>query len=47
MHEVQSHRYPMRRHMTPSSLDEAVELLAELGGRARLVAGRTDLLLEL
>jgi xanthine dehydrogenase iron-sulfur cluster and FAD-binding subunit A len=47
MHEVQSHRYPIRRHVAPSSLDEAVELLAELGDRARLVAGGTDLLLEL
>lgn len=47
MHEVQAHRYPIRRHIAPSSLDEAVEWLAELGERSRLVAGGTDLLLEL
>ncbi len=47
MHEVQSHRYPIRRHITPSTLDGAAEWLAELGDRARLVVGGTDLLLEL
>ncbi len=36
-----------RMYFTPTSLDEAVELLARYAPRARIVAGGTDLLLEL
>ncbi|MBF6591478.1 MAG: FAD binding domain-containing protein [Ktedonobacterales bacterium] len=34
-------------YLRPASLDEALRLLAEHGGRARLVAGGTDVLVEL
>lgn len=47
MHEVQTYRYPVTRHITPASIEEAVELLASHRDRARLIAGGTDLLLEL
>ncbi len=35
---------PVFQHHSPSSLAEAVSLMAELGDRARLIAGGTDLL---
>lgn len=35
------------RYISPNSLDEAMELLAEHRGQARIVAGATDLLLEM
>jgi carbon-monoxide dehydrogenase medium subunit len=35
------------RYLTPGSLDETLRLLAEHAGHARLVAGATDLILEL
>lgn len=47
MHAVQSHRLEIAAIHTPADLAEAVELLAALGERARIVAGGTDLLLEL
>ena len=34
-------------YLTPSSADQVGDLLAEHGARARLVAGATDLILEL
>src|SRR5512137_469395 len=34
-------------YYTPTSLDEALRLLAEHGDRARVIAGGTDLLIEL
>jgi carbon-monoxide dehydrogenase medium subunit len=34
-------------YFTVSSIDDAIRLLAEKGGRARIVAGATDLMLEL
>ncbi|MBV7336375.1 FAD binding domain-containing protein [Chloroflexi bacterium TSY] len=34
-------------YLTPQSIDEALHLLAEYGDRARLVAGGTDLMVEL
>jgi xanthine dehydrogenase iron-sulfur cluster and FAD-binding subunit A len=34
-------------YFTPSSIDETLALLADHGGRARIVAGATDLILEL
>lgn len=36
-----------REYFTVSSTDEAIRLLAEKGGRSRIVAGATDLMLEL
>ncbi len=36
-----------REYYTVSSIDQAIRLLAEKGGRARIVAGATDLMLEL
>jgi xanthine dehydrogenase iron-sulfur cluster and FAD-binding subunit A len=47
LHEVQSHRLSLERYLAPASLDDALQLLAELGPRARLIAGGSDLLLEL
>ncbi len=47
MHVVQSHRLEIAAVHTPADLAETVELLAGLGERARIVAGGTDLLLEL
>lgn len=47
MHPVQGHRLRLERYHTPGTLDEAVTLLAASGGNARVVAGGTDLLLEL
>ena len=47
MHEVQQRGAAIVRYETPGSLESAMRLLAEAGPRARLVAGGTDLLLEL
>jgi xanthine dehydrogenase iron-sulfur cluster and FAD-binding subunit A len=47
MHSVQQHRLAIDRYISPRSTKEALELLATLGPRARLIAGGTDLLLEL
>lgn len=47
MHAVQRHRLEIDRYISPRSTNEALELLATLGPRARLIAGGTDLLLEL
>lgn len=47
MHHVQ--RPPIRpgRYLAPATLDEALAVIAEHGARARVVAGGTDLLVEL
>jgi CO/xanthine dehydrogenase FAD-binding subunit len=37
----------IRSHLFPSSLKEAVEMLHAEGGKARLIAGGTDLILEI
>jgi len=47
MHDVQRRGTRLLRHVFPGSVPEAVDLLAEYAGRARIVAGGTDLLLEL
>jgi carbon-monoxide dehydrogenase medium subunit len=47
MHEIQKAGQRITRVETPGSLARALQLLAEYGGRARLIAGGSDLLLEL
>ena len=47
MHEVQLRGTPIAAHLVPSSVDEALALLSAHGDRARVIAGGTDLLLEL
>lgn len=47
MHDVQKQGQRIQRYATPGTLDEALQLLAHYGARARLVAGGSDLLLEL
>jgi len=36
-----------QNYLLPASVEEALEMLASYNGRARLVAGGTDLILEL
>jgi carbon-monoxide dehydrogenase medium subunit len=47
MHAVQRHSIQLERVETPTTIDEALALLARYGDRARVVSGGTDLLLEL
>ncbi len=47
LHEVQRAAPLPTRYVAPSSLSEAVELLSSHGAAARLIAGGTDLMLEL
>ncbi len=47
LHHVQVKPAPITRHVVPDSVETALELLARHGERSRLVAGGTDLLLEL
>ncbi|MGH8926309.1 MAG: FAD binding domain-containing protein [Acidimicrobiia bacterium] len=47
LHQVQQHRLRFDRYLRPTSVSEALEMLAANRGRARLVAGGTDLLLEM
>jgi xanthine dehydrogenase iron-sulfur cluster and FAD-binding subunit A len=47
MHEVQSHHLDIARIETPATLGDALDLLRRHGPRARVIAGGTDLLLEL
>lgn len=47
LHEVQQHRLEYARYLCPSTIDEALEMLSQHGSNARLIAGGTDLLLEM
>lgn len=47
VHPVQRHNLAIERYEAPSDVDEAVFLLNQIGERARLIFGGTDLLLEL
>ncbi|MDH3249118.1 MAG: FAD binding domain-containing protein [Acidimicrobiia bacterium] len=47
MHEVQSRGTKASHHLVPATVGEAVEMLATHGSRARVIAGGTDLLLEM
>ncbi len=47
MHEVQDRTWSASRYERPDSLEEALALLDQHGQRARIVAGSTDLLLEM
>jgi xanthine dehydrogenase iron-sulfur cluster and FAD-binding subunit A len=47
MHEVQKPGQRIVRYETPASVGDALALLDKYGGRARLIAGGSDLLLEL
>ncbi len=47
MHEVQLRGTRARRHLVAETIGEAVDMLATEGPRARVIAGGTDLLLEM
>lgn len=47
LHPVQAHRLRIGRYVAPRSIEDALTALADDGGRARLIAGGTDLLLEM
>ncbi|HKZ18862.1 MAG TPA: FAD binding domain-containing protein [Acidimicrobiia bacterium] len=47
LHEVQQHRLRFERYLQANSVPEALEMLAAHRGSSRLIAGGTDLLLEM
>ena len=47
LHAVQAHRLRIERYLAPRSVQEALMILADREGRAKVIAGGTDLLLEM
>ena len=47
LHEAQRRADPIKRYVAPESLEDALAVLAARGPSARVIAGGTDLLLEL
>jgi xanthine dehydrogenase iron-sulfur cluster and FAD-binding subunit A len=47
LHSAQAHRLRIDRYLAPGSIEEALTALSEGRGRSRLIAGGTDLLLEM
>lgn len=47
MHDVQDRTWTVDRFERPATIEEALAILGESAGRARIVAGATDLLLEM
>ena len=47
LHEAQRRADPIKRYVAPESLEDALAVLAERAPSARVIAGGTDLLLEL
>ena len=47
MHQVQDRTWSVKQYLRPGNIAEVVQLLHEHEGRARIVAGATDLLLEM
>lgn len=47
MHQVQDRTWAVDKYLRPGGIDEVVRILHEYDGRARIVAGATDLLLEM